>query len=103
MPASATASATLAAAKGTARDVRPVLDLNVLLVVELIRHLAGYPNGVAGWIEAGDLSDAALATDRSFPKTLASDTVGTDRTDTRYRYPKHDFDFRVFAFNPTSV
>jgi hypothetical protein len=74
--------------------VRAVLDFDVLLVVELIGHLAGYPNGEAGGIEAGDFSDPALSADGSFPKTFPPDTVGTDRTDTSYRHPKHDLIFR---------
>ena len=65
--------------------MRPVLDLHVLVFVEFVGHLARYLNGKARRIEAGDPSAPRSRRCAGFPERFPPDTVGADRTDTRYR------------------
>jgi hypothetical protein len=74
-----------------ARNVRAVLDLHVLLLVELVGDFAGYLHLVRGRVEAGDPPDSAHTVPRGFPKAFTPDSVRADRADSCNDYTPHGF------------
>src|SRR5687768_17258308 len=58
-----------------ARNVRPIFDLDVLLVVEIVRNLTRDLNCIPAGIETRDPADATLSTLCGLPETLAPDSI----------------------------
>src|ERR1035438_7171395 len=79
-----------------ARNVRAVLDLHVLFLVEFVGNLAGYLYLVRGRVEAGDPANPAHAVSRGFPKAFAPDSVRADRTNSCNYCTPHGFNFAFF-------
>jgi hypothetical protein len=78
--------------------VGPIFNFYVLFFVEFVGHLARYLDCEGRRIEARDPSYSTLAIDRGLPEILPTDTVGADRTDTRYRYAQHVYSFALTPY-----
>ena len=76
-----------------ARNMRPVLCIDVQFLVEFIGHFARHLHGQTRRIEAGDPAHPAHAASRGLPEALAPNTIGADRADSRNDYSPHRFDF----------
>ncbi len=74
-----------------ARDMRPVFDLHVFLLVEFVRHFARDLHDEARRIEAGDSSHTAQAVPGGLPKAFTPDSVRADRTDSCDHNTTHEF------------
>ena len=81
-----------------ARNMRPVLYIDVQFLVEFIGYFARHLHGQTRRIEAGDPAHPAHAVPRGLPEALAPNTIGADRADSRNDYAPHRF---IFAFGPS--
>src|ERR1051326_4655151 len=76
-----------------ARDVRAILDFDILLFIEVVGHFAGNLNGKPRGIESGDAANPALPVLSGFPETLTPDAIRADGADSGDDYATHRIGF----------
>ena len=75
--------------RDSARDVRPVLDLDILVFVEFLGDFACHLHREFRWIEAADPPHPAFPVLSSLPEPLAPNPIGAYGSDPCDRNPVH--------------